>query len=182
MCSTNAPVSHGSFLPIIEWYARYAFKLLTHIQRTSIRTIEPTAAAQDDYFVWSHQLLKRTTMSQPCRSWFKNGLDHGPAVAVYAGSRAHFYEALKEPRLEDFKVDYIGLNRFAYFGHGFSEADLDDGANAVWYLDLLRSEAAAGQDVYDINPLQPKRTPIDPELVIPKGSKVREAGKQATKL
>jgi hypothetical protein len=184
---------------MIEWYVRYAFKILTHAQRTSIRSLAPTDAAEYDYYVWTHQLLKRMNVSQPCYSWFKGtGEAHAPVTAVYAGSRAHFYEALKEPRLEDFDVKYDGGgdmgagNRFAYLGNGFTRAEAVERqlatsgasnsngssrggvgggrADVVWYLEVLRREHADGADVHDINPVKPRRQPADEDIVIPKGT------------
>jgi len=177
IASMNAPVSHGSFLPILEWYVRYAFKIITHVQRTSLKTIVPSAAAQEDFYIWTHQLMKRLSLSEPCHSWFKNGLDHGPAVAVWAGSRAHFYEALKEPRFEDFEVTYRSSNRFEYLGNGFTRAEGTRGADRVWYLDLLREEEKQGVEAFDINPVRPKKKSADPEIVIPKATNKRQDAK-----
>lgn len=170
---------------MLEWYVRYAFKVVSHVQRTSIASFVPSEAAQEDYFVWSHQLMKRLTVSQPCHSWFKAGGEaHGPATAVYAGSRAHFYEALKEPRWEDFEMRYQGRaeegagsggNRFAYLGNGFTFAETTPGADPVWYLDLLKREQRQGKEAFDINPPRPRRPPADPSIVIPKANDEREA-------
>jgi hypothetical protein len=170
ICSTNAPGNHGSFLPMLEWYVRYAMKIITHMQRTSIRSFVPKAAAQEDYYVWSHQLMKRLTVSQPCHSWFKSGKDHGPVTAVYAGSRAHFYEALKEPRYEDLEIDYTGVNRFEFMGNGFTRAEITPDSDFVWYLGVLKNENKQGFDAFDINPVRPRHPPADETIVIPKSS------------
>ncbi|KAL5610603.1 hypothetical protein FOBRF1_006720 [Fusarium oxysporum] len=166
--STNAPVNHGSWLPMTEAYMRYTFKVIAHMQRTSIKAISPKKQAVDDYFVWTHELMKRLSMSYPCHSWFKpNGAEHGPVMAVYAGSRAHFYEVLKEPRMEDFEVEYWG-NRFTHFGNGFTNAETTTGADDVWYLEELEKDFSAGMEAYDICPIRPRGPPADPDIVIPK--------------
>jgi len=50
---------------------------------------------------------------------------------------------LKEPRYEDFDIEYFG-NRFAYMDNGYTDAELDPKGNAVWYFDVLRRELEDG--------------------------------------
>jgi len=159
---------------MIEFMVRYAFKLTTHLQRTSIKSFSPLPKAVDDYYVWSHQLMKRLTVSEPCHSWFKAGGDaHGPATAVYAGSRAHFFEALLEPRMEDFEIEYLKEdgreeNRFAYLGNGFAEVEGRKNMDATWYLKLLQEENEKGRDLYDINPMRKRGERADLTIVMPR--------------
>ena len=143
----NGPASHGSILPVIEWHTRYMFKIITHMQRTSIKCLAPRRAAIDDSYEHTHELLKRTAWSSSCRSWFKNGKKHGPVTAIWPGSRLHYFESLKEPRYEDFDIEYLG-NRFAYMGNGYTDAELQDGVNPVWYFDILRKELEAGKAAF----------------------------------
>lgn len=119
------------------------------MQRTSIRTISPSAAASADLSVHTHELLKRTAWSTTCSSWFKNGKRHGPVTAIWPGSRLHWFEALKEPRWEDFDITYEG-NRFAYLGNGYTAAELDPEGNAVWYFDVLRKELGLGREAFGV--------------------------------
>jgi hypothetical protein len=163
-------VNHGALLPVLEWYARYAFKIITHVQRTSIRTFAPKAEAVEDYYVWNHQLMKRLTYATPCHSWFKGGDDHGPANAVYAGSRAHFYESMKEPRYEDLDITYNG-SRFGYYGNGYSQAEAASDANNVWYLDELRKEFEQGKEAYEITQILKKDRPLDISVLQPQSEK-----------
>ncbi|KAL3442780.1 FAD/NAD(P)-binding domain-containing protein [Aspergillus insuetus] len=108
----NGPASHGSILPVIEWLTRYMFKVISHMQRTSIKSLAPKAEAIHESYIHTHELLKRTAWSSACSSWFKNGKKHGPVTAIWPGSRLHWFEALKEPRFEDFEIQYAG-NRFS---------------------------------------------------------------------
>lgn len=59
----NGPASHGSVLPILEWHTRYLFKVISHMQRTLIKSLEPSAEAVADLYVHTHELLKRTAWS-----------------------------------------------------------------------------------------------------------------------
>ncbi|KAK7993290.1 hypothetical protein PG989_006671 [Apiospora arundinis] len=168
LVSHNSPVNHGSFLPMAECYVRYAMKMVAHMQRTDIRAFSPSAAAVEEYYTWTHELMKRLTLSNPCHSWFKRGKDHGPVTAVYAGSRGHFYEIMKEPRYEDFDVVYCGSNRFAHFGNGFARAELTEGADRVWYLDELRKDHEAGKEAYEVVSIKTQQREHDTNILIPK--------------
>jgi hypothetical protein len=54
---------------------------------------------------------------------------------------------MKEPRFEDFDVEYFG-NRFAYMGNGFTSTELSENGNAVWYFDILDREHARGTKAF----------------------------------
>ena len=146
----NGPGSHGSILPVIEWHTRYMFKVIIHMQRTCIKALSPKASACAELYAHTHELLKRTAWSTSCSSWFKNGKKHGPVTAIWPGSRMHWFESLKEPRYEDFDVEYTG-NRFGYLGNGYTSAELDPEANPVWYFDSLRHELDLGKKAYDVH-------------------------------
>jgi hypothetical protein len=115
------------------------FKVILHMQRTSIQSLSPTAEAIDDLWLHTHQLLKRTAWSSSCSSWFKNGKKHGPVTAIWPGSRLHWFEALEEPRFEDFDIRYEG-NRFSHLGNGYTFTELGEEANIIWYFDVLDKE------------------------------------------
>ncbi|PKY06945.1 FAD/NAD(P)-binding domain-containing protein [Aspergillus campestris IBT 28561] len=131
----NGPVSHSSTLPTFGWNTRYMFKMIDKMQKEGIKAYNPKAEAQRDFFNHTHEMMKRTAWSSACRSWFKNGKVHGPTVAVWAGSRLQYFEALKDVRFEDFDISYISDNRFQYFGNGYTETELDPEGNSTWYFD-----------------------------------------------
>ena len=123
------------------------FKVISHMQRTSIKCLSPSRKAIDELQIHTHELLKRTAWSSPCSSWFKNGKKHGPVTAIWPGSRLHYFEIMKEPRFEDFDIEYFG-NRFAYMGNGFTSTELSENGNAVWYFDILDREHARGTKAF----------------------------------
>ncbi|KAL3441401.1 FAD/NAD(P)-binding domain-containing protein [Aspergillus insuetus] len=149
----NGPASHGSILPVIEWITRYMFKVISHAQRTSIKSISPKREAVEEAYVHTHELLKRTAWSASCSSWFKGGKKHGPVTAIWPGSRLHWFESLKEPRYEDFDIEYSG-NRFSYLGNGYTFTELHEETNAVWYFDVLKEELQSGKSAFDVAPIQ----------------------------
>nr|MDZ8063419.1 hypothetical protein [Nostoc sp. EkiNYC01] len=104
-------------------------------QAEKIKSFDPKPAAVKDFYQHTHSLLKRTAWSSACRSWFKNGKVHGPVVAIWPGSRLHYFEAMKEVRYEDFNIEYLTGNRFQFFGNGYTFTELSDEGNSVWYFD-----------------------------------------------
>ncbi|CAM1503341.1 Fc.00g081170.m01.CDS01 [Cosmosporella sp. VM-42] len=145
----NRPGSHRSILPVIEWLTRYMFKVIAHMQRTSIKNLAPKAEAIDDSYIHTHELLKRTAWSSSCSSWLKNGKKHGPVTAIWAGSRLHWFESLESPRFEDFNIQYSG-NRFSHLGNGYNFTELSETSNPVWYFDVLDQELRDGKRAFDV--------------------------------
>lgn len=125
------------------------FKVITHIQRTSIKALSPSPHAIADLHTHTHTLLARTAWSSACRSWFKGGKTHGPVTMIWPGSRMHYFEVLKEPRYEDMEIEYAG-NRFEWLGNGYTQCELDVQGNPVWYFDVLRREHEMGRAAYDV--------------------------------
>ena len=105
------------------------------MQSEDIKAFDPKKEAVEDFFNHTHELMKRTAWSSACRSWFKNGKIHGPAIAIWAGSRLHYFEALKEVRYEDYNITYRSNNRYQYLGNGYTAEELNPNGNPVWYFD-----------------------------------------------
>lgn len=131
----NGPASHSSLLPILEWHTRYLFQLIDKMQRENIKSFTPKAECVQDFYQHTHTLMKRLVWSSACRSWFKNGKQHGPVTAIWPGSRLHYFEALKTPRYEDFEIAYRTKNRYQFMGNGYTEEEMKPDGNPVWYFD-----------------------------------------------
>ncbi|CZR66978.1 related to steroid monooxygenase [Phialocephala subalpina] len=131
----NSPVSHGSAIPIIEHTTKYILKMLYKCQTESIKAICPSPSAIREYKTHADVFLTRTAWSTKCRSWFKNGKIDGPVVALYPGSRIHWFHMMTNPRYEDWEWTRLNpLNRFAYLGNGFSVRE-GAGRDLTWYFD-----------------------------------------------
>ncbi|CAH0023717.1 unnamed protein product [Clonostachys rhizophaga] len=116
----NAPIGHGSVLPILEHSAKYILKMIYKCQTQDIKSIEVRKEAVSDFVEHVDTFMERTAWSTHCRSWFKNGKIDGPVVALHPGSRIHWFHMLDQPRHEDYEWTTTGPNRFAYLGNGFS--------------------------------------------------------------
>lgn len=129
----NAPIGHGSVLPIIEHATKYIINTLKKVQVQGIQTIAPSGSAIRDLNIHITEFMKRTAWSTACRSWFKNGKIDGPVVALHPGSRIHWFHMIENPRYEDWIMTYETDNRFEYLGNGFSVRE-QEGLDTTWYL------------------------------------------------
>ncbi|KAH7489978.1 FAD-binding monooxygenase [Fusarium oxysporum f. sp. matthiolae] len=116
----NAPIGHGSVLPILEHSSKYILRMIHKCQTQGIKSVVAKKEAVDEFVDHVDEFMKRTAWSTHCRSWFKNGKVDGPVVALHPGSRIHWFHMLENPRFEDFEWKYLNQNRFAYLGNGFS--------------------------------------------------------------
>ncbi|KAI5287096.1 hypothetical protein KEM52_001752, partial [Ascosphaera acerosa] len=130
----NAPVGQGSIISIIEQVTRYIINFMIKMQTQNIKSAVPRKEAVDDLLEHTDTYMKRLAFSAPCRSWFKNGSTDGPVIAIYPGSRMHFYHMTSEIRGEDWDFTYKTKNRFAYMGNGFSTRE-QTGENLSFYLE-----------------------------------------------
>jgi hypothetical protein len=130
----NAPIGHGSVIPIIEHATKYIIRMLHKCQTQHIKSVAATQSAADDFSEHIDTFMKRTVWTTHCRSWFKNGKVDGPVVALHPGSRVHWFHMLEEPRYEDYEWEKMQKNRFAYLGNGFSVKEAD-GRDSTYYFD-----------------------------------------------
>jgi hypothetical protein len=130
----NAPIGHGSVLPIVEHAAKYMIRVMRKVQMQGIKSIEPNPAAIHHFQQHVSEFMKRMAWSTKCRSWFKNGTIDGPVIALHPGGRIHWFHMLEEPRYEDFIYTHLTPNIFQYLGNGFSTRE-EEGQDATWYFD-----------------------------------------------
>jgi hypothetical protein len=109
--------------------------MLQKFQRENIKSFSPSPAATAEFQAYTHSLMKRLVWSSPCSGWFKGGRKEGPVTAIWAGSRLHYYETLREVRWEDYELEYWTKNRFQYLGNGYTERELEEGGDVTWYFD-----------------------------------------------
>ncbi|KAK7902698.1 hypothetical protein LTR67_002344 [Exophiala xenobiotica] len=129
----NAPIGHGSVLPILEHAAKYMINVMKKAQSQGIKSLVPKSEAVRDFNTHVPVFLERTAWATGCRSWFKNGTVDGPIVALHPGSRIHWFHMLDEPRYEDYEYKYFTDNRFQYLGNGFSTKEEEE--DVAYYFD-----------------------------------------------
>ncbi|KAH7323173.1 hypothetical protein B0I35DRAFT_194105 [Stachybotrys elegans] len=129
-----APHGHGSVVPFIEAATRNIAMVLEKFQTQNIKSLAPKKEAADDWKEHRQEFMKRTIWSAPCRTWFKLG-PKGDDVMMWPGSRLHSFHAMLNPRWEDYNWEYLGRNRFSYFGNGFTVMDREEESlDKAWYI------------------------------------------------
>lgn len=106
------------------------------MQTDNIKSVAPNAQVCAEFARHSQLYLKRTAWSGSCSSWFKQGRVDGP-LTMFPGSRLLYFDVLSKPRFEDYDIKYVNsLNRFQFFGNGFSTREFD-GRDITNYWGLL---------------------------------------------
>jgi hypothetical protein len=134
----NAPVGHGSAIPIIEHLTKYMLKMVHKAQTERYESFIPRADAIAEFMEHADAFLPRMAWATKCRSWFKNGQETGP-VGLYPGSRLHWFHMLKNVRYEDWELRSMDANRWAFAGNGFSTME-EEGRDLTWYFDEPEKE------------------------------------------
>lgn len=129
----NCPIANGPIIFAIELQAEYVTKFMNRWQKEDILSFDPKREAVDDFMHQKDLFMKNTVWSSNCLSWYKNPKDN-KVTAVWPGSTLHYMEALAEPRYEDFDIQYRGGRRFAYFGSGFAQTEMDPLLDKAYYL------------------------------------------------
>lgn len=112
----------------------HMLKLINRYQTENIKSISPKLEAVKDLMAFKDAYMKRTVWELECRSWYKNGSASGQVTALWPGSTLHYRETVSEPRYEDWDFTYVGGNRFAYLGNGFSQTEVDRTADWSYYM------------------------------------------------
>ena len=107
--------------------------MINRWQVENIRSFMPKMEAVEDFLAQKDEFMKATVWDENCRSWYKNNDINAKVSALWPGSSLHYMEAIKEPRFEDWDWRYNG-NRFAYFGNGYSQTELDRTCDWAYYI------------------------------------------------
>jgi cyclohexanone monooxygenase len=79
----------------------------------------------------------------------------------------HYLEALKDPRWEDWKFQYMSNNRFEYLGNGHSSSEKREGGSLSYYI--------RDHDDDEIDIVLKKPSKVHPELegIVPSRDAIR---------
>ncbi|KAH0841227.1 4-hydroxyacetophenone monooxygenase [Fonsecaea pedrosoi] len=128
ICGPQGPLGNGSILPAIEVICDYISTVALKMQAERIKSLEPKRIATDQFQEHMHKFHKKSVWGQPCRSWYKNGKIDG-APQLWCGTALSYIKTIRNPRFEDFDIEYESTNRWAFLGNGKIQAHngLSDG-------------------------------------------------------
>ncbi|PVH72315.1 FAD/NAD(P)-binding domain-containing protein [Cadophora sp. DSE1049] len=137
VCSTGFDTSFRPSVPVTGRNGItgiYIYNCIDKLQTEGIKSMEVDHDASYDYNEHVQEYLKRTVWVSSCRSWYKRGTTDSQVVAIYSGTSFHLIEALRKPRWEDYRLEYLpcgkqgrSRNRFAYLGNGFTAKERRNG-------------------------------------------------------
>ncbi|ODH51147.1 hypothetical protein GX48_02762 [Paracoccidioides brasiliensis] len=127
-----SPVAQGSILPLTTLFTNYFIQIIRKMRKEHIRRLSPKESAIKDFLEHASVYLRRTCWADPCSSWFKQGRKDG-TIVMWPGSRLAFFDLMKEPKYEDYEIEYWSQNRWAYLGNGFTTEEFD-GSDISKYL------------------------------------------------
>ena len=116
----NWPIENGSVMGPLYYVGLYTIKLIKKLQTEYIASLTPKQGITDLFNAHCQEWVRHTVWTENCRSWYKNN-ETGRVNAVWPGSSLHYIEVIKEPRYEDFDIEYLGpakRNPWAYLGLG----------------------------------------------------------------
>ncbi|PTD04175.1 putative sterigmatocystin biosynthesis monooxygenase stcW, partial [Fusarium culmorum] len=104
----NAPISNVSLIMGLELAVDYAFSCVRKMQAEGIASLEVEEDAAKEFMEQRDKIMKDLVWTGSCASWW-----------------------------EDYKMKYLGKNRFAYFGNGRTVPELRGESMATKYLNEM---------------------------------------------
>ena len=130
----NATVGHGSLIQSMGWSADWMIKWFKKMAREDIASVAPRQDVVDEFVRYGDQIHKTLTWTGGCRSWYKGNRIDGRVTATFAGSAILYHQMVQELRPEDFEIQYRSRNRFRFMGNGFTQFELEPGADLAYYV------------------------------------------------
>jgi len=133
MLGPYSPVSNGPTLIAIEAQADYICAFIDRYQTENIHSMAPKASACVDFKSHVSRFMEGSVWADECRNSHKNHTLHGRVPTTWPGSTLHYLEAIREPRWDDWEIEYTG-NRFSWLGNGISQTEWDPTADLGYYI------------------------------------------------
>ncbi|KAK6700771.1 hypothetical protein SNK04_010709 [Fusarium graminearum] len=121
----------------LELAVDYAFSCVRKMQVEGIASLEVEEDAAKEFMEQRDKIMKDLVWTGSCASWYKNSKNDNSVTGPWCGSIWHYKEALENPRWKDYKMKYLGKNRFAYFGNGRTVPELRGESMATKYLNEI---------------------------------------------
>lgn len=144
LAGPHATGPSGTVPQAVETSLTYFARILRKVSSQGIQAISPSKEATDDFVDYCDAFFPYTVLTDNCSSWNNGGVPGQRIHGLWPGSAAHVTLVKRDPRWEDWDYERIGsnkVNRFAYFGNGYTRAETEDDSDLTSYL------KAPGQEV-----------------------------------
>ncbi|KAJ4298153.1 hypothetical protein N0V90_006052 [Kalmusia sp. IMI 367209] len=113
----------------------YFAKVLRKVSTQGYKSITPSKEAADDFVDYCDAFFPTTVLTDNCSSWNNGGVPGSRISGLWPGSAAMATIARRDPRWEDWEFERFNkVNRFAYFGNGYTQGEIDESADLTSYL------------------------------------------------
>ncbi|EDU49394.1 flavin-binding monooxygenas [Pyrenophora tritici-repentis Pt-1C-BFP] len=135
LAGPHATGPSGTVPQAVETALAYFAKAFRKASSQGIKAMWPSKEATDDFIDYCDAFFPTTVLTDNCSSWNNGGLPGQRIHGLWPGSAAHITIVRREPRWEDWEYEREDkLNRFAYFGNGYTQAELDESRDLTAYL------------------------------------------------
>ena len=142
LAGSHATGPSGTVRQAVETALTYLAKVLRKASSQGIRSLSPSTEATNDFVDYCDAFFPTTVLTDNCSSWNNGGLPGQRIHELWPGSAAHITIVRREPRWKDWEYDRESkINRFSYFGNGYTQAEIDDDADLTSYLRAPGHEA-----------------------------------------
>ncbi|PVH93709.1 FAD/NAD(P)-binding domain-containing protein [Periconia macrospinosa] len=119
----------------VETALTYFSRVLRKVSSQGIKSIAPSKEATDDFVDYCDAFFPTTVLTDNCSSWNNGGKAGERIHGLWPGSAAHQTFVRRDPRWEDWEYERANrVNRFAYFGNGYTRGEIDESSDLTSYL------------------------------------------------
>ncbi|KAH7396447.1 hypothetical protein BKA66DRAFT_409917 [Pyrenochaeta sp. MPI-SDFR-AT-0127] len=135
LAGPHATGPSGTVPQAVETALTYFAKVFRKASSQGIKSIAPLKGATDDFIDYCDAFFPTTVLTDNCSSWNNGGVPGQRIHGLWPGSAAHITIVRRDPRWEDWEYECESkVNRFAYFGNGYTQAETEDGTDLTSYL------------------------------------------------
>ncbi|KAF2845155.1 FAD/NAD(P)-binding domain-containing protein [Plenodomus tracheiphilus IPT5] len=135
LAGPHATGPSGTVPQAAETGLTYIAKVLRKTSSQGIKSLSPLKEAADDFVDYCDAFFPSTVLTDNCSSWNNGGVPGQRIHGTWPGSAAHITIVRREPRWEDWEYDRENkFNRFAYFGNGYTQAEMEADTDLTSYL------------------------------------------------
>lgn len=140
----------GSLLVMMEAIHHYVAQILVRLATGNVKTIEPKQNQVKNFTDYCDEYFERTVYTTDCASWYKAApagatpeeQRRARVTALWPGSSLHAVKTMQSVRWDDFDMELLDDNDFAWFGNGCTVADENPSEDNIeqltWYLNGTR--------------------------------------------
>ncbi|KAJ4377228.1 hypothetical protein N0V83_000051 [Neocucurbitaria cava] len=135
LAGPHATGPSGTVPQAVETALTYFAKVFRKASSQGIKSLTPSKEAADDFIDYCDAFFPTTVLTDNCSSWNNGGIPGQRIHGLWPGSAAHITIVRREPRWEDWEYERENkINRFAYFGNGYTKAETEDDTDLTSYL------------------------------------------------